>query len=222
MSTCTLTYYYDALCGWCFGLSDTMSKIHEHYHDKLNFKVMSGGLFVGNRAGLINEVAPHIGQGAYKSVEQATGIKFGKRFLEGSLKSGNMWLDSLPPAVALCIVKEIAPEKALQFSSALNKAFYVDGRLPEDLDTYISCAKECGIPFVQVKTKMTESVYRDIALAEFKYVSNQQVSGYPTLMLETPDKLFNLSNGQYSYEGFVENIDNVLVDIKSLNSAAAH
>jgi len=218
MSTYTLTYYYDALCGWCFGISDIMDQVQEHYQEKIDIKVISGGLFVGDRTGLINQVAPHISQGAYKSVEMATGVKFGRKFLEGPLKTGNMRLDSLPPAIALCIVKEIAPNKTLQFSAALNKAFYVKGCLPEDIDTYTACAKECGIPTDQIRAKMTESAYRDLALADFKYASKQQVSCYPTLMLETPEDTFQLTNGQYRYQSLVKTIDSLLVDVKPLDS----
>ena len=218
MNTYSLTYYYDALCGWCFGISDIMDQVQEHYQDKIDIKVISGGLFVGDRSGLINKVAPHIAQGAYKTVESATGVKFGKRFLEGPLKTGNMRLDSLPPAIALCIVKEIAPNKTLQFSAALNRAFYVDGCLPESIDTYTSCAKECGIPTDQLKAKMTDSVYRDLALVDFKYTSKQQVSCYPTLILETPENTYQLTNGQYSYQNLVKTIDKFLVDVKPINS----
>lgn len=210
MNKVTLTYYYDALCGWCFGISHIMGKIQQQYRDQINIEVLSGGLFVGNRAGLINEVAPHICQGAYLSVEQATGMKFGQAFLEGPLKSGDMRLNSLPPAIALCIVKEMAPQKSLQFSSLMNKAFYVDGRSPEDLETYTFCAKECGISVDAFETKMKDSAYSDRAQAEFEYVSDQQVDSYPTLRLTIAGKEYPLTNGEYSYEKIVATIDSLL------------
>ena len=68
-----LIYYFDALCGWCYGFSPVMSKVQEKYSGKLDIEVVSGGLFLGKRAGGVNEVAPHIKAGAYKSVERRTG-----------------------------------------------------------------------------------------------------------------------------------------------------
>ena len=94
-----LIYYFDALCGWCYGFSPVMSKVQEKYSGKLDIEVVSGGLFLGKRAGGVNEVAPHIKAGAYKSVERRTGVKFGQTFLEDVLKNGNMTPYDLSPAI---------------------------------------------------------------------------------------------------------------------------
>ena len=75
-----LIYYFDALCGWCYGFSPVVSKLQETYKNKIDFEVISGGLFLGNRVGTVNDVAPYIKAGAYKSVESRTGVKFGKSF----------------------------------------------------------------------------------------------------------------------------------------------
>jgi hypothetical protein len=42
-----------------------MEAIYFQYRDKIDFNVVSGGLALGERAGLINDVAPYIKVEAY-------------------------------------------------------------------------------------------------------------------------------------------------------------
>jgi len=91
-----IVYYTDVQCGWCYGFSPVIKKIYQNYQGLIDFEVISGGLFIGDRTGLINDVAPHIKAGAYKQVEAMTGVKFGPQFINHSLLTGTMTLDSLP------------------------------------------------------------------------------------------------------------------------------
>ena len=75
-----LIYVYDALCGWCFGFSPVMSTFAKKYQSEIEVQVVSGGMIRGDRIGPIGEVAPYIKE-AYKTVEDSTGITFGKAFL---------------------------------------------------------------------------------------------------------------------------------------------
>jgi len=122
MSTNKITYYFDALCGWCFGFTDVMEQIFQKYGNDIEFEVVSGGLFMGERVGKINDVAPYIKAGAFRSVEQTTGVKFGKDFLENALENNSMEMNSIYPAIALAIVKEVAPKKKMEYASTLLKA----------------------------------------------------------------------------------------------------
>ena len=42
----TLIYCYDAYCGWCYGFSEVMKKIHSEYKSTLEFEVLSGGMIL--------------------------------------------------------------------------------------------------------------------------------------------------------------------------------
>jgi len=43
MEKVKLIYYFDALCGWCFGFSPVISQLEKEFEDRLNFEVISGG-----------------------------------------------------------------------------------------------------------------------------------------------------------------------------------
>ena len=195
-----LTYYYDALCGWCYGFSPVMSKLKEKYGDQLEVEVISGGLFLGNRSGYINDVAPHIKAGAYKTVEDRTGVKFGAPFLEGLFGEGKTTLNSLPPSIALCIVKEHLPEKELVFAEMLLHAVYFEGFDPVDIQGYGKYAEKIGFDKDEFNSKMQNSKYESLALKEFEKFQASEFRGMPALVLQTAGKPVLLSNGYTSFE----------------------
>jgi len=132
MSDDKLIYYTDGLCGWCFGFSPVMTNISEYFNAQLSIDVISGGLFLGERTGKVNQIAPYIKQGAYKQVERTTGVKFGHGFLDDINGDERISLNSMPMAQALCIVKEQYPDKVLPFLKQLLDAVYIDGMNSDD------------------------------------------------------------------------------------------
>lgn len=210
MKDIKITYYYDALCGWCYGFSPVFNQIYTEYQSEIAFDVVSGGLFLGDRVGEINTVAPYIKAGAYKTVETTTGVKFGAGFLKKGLEEGNMTLNSLYAAIALCIVKADYPAHTVAFAGLLHQAFYVDGMNPVDIEGYTSYAAKLGIPSADLNAKMKASAYQEMALKEFQLASQQGIGGYPALVLEVDGKREVLSSGYVAYGVLKGKVDLVL------------
>lgn len=205
-----LIYYYDALCGWCFGFSPVITQIKKAYADKIEIEVISGGLFLGSRAGYVNDVAPHIKSGAYLSVEQRTGVKFGKPFLEDVFGAGKMTLNSLPPTIALCIVKDLLPEKELEFAETLLHAVYFDGIDPINLNGYIPYIEELGLDKNDFLSKMQNPKYEELAFKEFEKFRKSQYSGMPSLVVVTENGEKPLSNGYTNFDNIKSQLDAIL------------
>ena len=207
MQTAKLVYYTDALCGWCYGFSPVMRKIQEEYRNKIDIDVVSGGLFLNDRVGPIDKVAPYIKTGAYQKVEQATGVEFGNGFLNQK----DMVLNSLPPAIALCIVKESVPEKALDFVELLLAANYDHGMNPDDSKAYEKYAIQIGIDAQEFNIKMRNSIYAQKALEDFERYRSEGIQGYPSLVLETENKKYHLTTGFMPYEELKPLLEQYLV-----------
>ena len=189
-----IIYVYDALCGWCYGFSPVMTQFEAKYKDSLSFEVLSGGMITGGRIGPIGKVAPYISW-AYKEVEQATGVRFGDKFLNHTLKDGKAIFTSVPPAVALSVFKHLQPEKAVQFASELQKAVYFDGIEPENLSAYGQIAAKFGINADDFVSKMQEDFYKKSAEADFKKSSALNVNGFPTIFLERNGVYHTIGSG---------------------------
>lgn len=208
-----ILYFTDVLCGWCYAFGPVIYKVYDEYHERIDFELISGGLFIGESAGLINEVAPHIKQGAYKNVEELTGVTFGDAFLNGPLKNGSMVLNSVPPAMALCIVKEYMPEKVVEFADILHKAVYFDGMHPEDIPAYGIYAQKIGFNAQDFSVKMKDPAYYNKAYKDFLFYRKQDIHGFPTVVLEIAEKKIILVHGYASYEKFKYYLDEALTTV---------
>ncbi|KOY84312.1 hypothetical protein AD998_21750 [bacterium 336/3] len=209
MKKVKIIYVYDAICGWCFGFSPTMAKLKEHYQDKIDFEVVSGGLRIGKNVGSINETGAYI-RTAYKIVEETCGVKFGDAFVNETLKDGTMVLNSLPPAIALCIMKEKYPEKSFEFAGLLHKMYYVDGIEPENHEAYGTYAAKLGYDKTEFNKKMKDSIYINKAYKDFEYAQQLGANSFPTVLLEKNGKIEMLFNGFTNFDRAKKLIDNKL------------
>ena len=50
MKPTRLTYAFDALCGWCYGFAPALHRFATDNADRIELRVLSGGLFTGPRA----------------------------------------------------------------------------------------------------------------------------------------------------------------------------
>ncbi len=210
MSKPKIIYIYDAICGWCFGFSPVMAKFAENYADRVDITVVSGGLKLGDGVGTISEIAAFL-KDAYLDVEEETGVKFGEAFINGPLEDGSMVLNSLPPAIALSIMKERYPEKALAFAGMLHKMIYIDGIGPENYAAYGTYAEKLGFDEAEFYAKMLDPRYLEKAEQDFAYAKSLGVRSYPTLLIENEGKVEKLFGGYVPYERLTSIVDSRLL-----------
>lgn len=177
-----VVYVYDALCGWCYGFSPVMEKFYERHKDEIEFEVISGGMIKGNRIGPIGEVAGYIRQ-AYKEVEEATGVKFGRPFVKGVLEKGTAVFTSIPPAVALSVFKSRKPEKAIYFAMEIQKAIYKEGIDPSNNEAYGRIAAEFGLNKHKFVEDMEKAKFLELAKEDFHQAALYGVRSFPTVLL---------------------------------------
>jgi len=187
-------YFYDALCGWCYGFSPVIHQLYEQLESKMDFEVISGGMITGERVGRIGEVAGYISE-AYQTVEERTGATFGSDFLEGTLAEGSAVFTSVPAAVAMAIVKEEAPGKQVGFAHLLQRAIYFDGIPPAEAKAYAPYAEQIGIDPDSFTEKMKALAYRRKAEQEFQIAAQVGVRGFPTCFMKTGDQFHLIATG---------------------------
>ncbi|TVR76827.1 MAG: DsbA family protein [Saprospirales bacterium] len=189
-----LYYIFDPLCGWCFGFSDEMAKVAERYGDQMEIRVLSGGMVTGDRVGPIGETSAYIKE-AYKTVEEATGVEFGQAFLDHLFKDGSQIFSSLEPSIALVVMKELAPEYALDFAADLHRAIYVDGLPTTSFESYASYAVNYGLDRNEFLRKCRDPEMKRKAEVEFTLAANLGATGFPTLVYYNGRDLQVVSRG---------------------------
>ena len=212
---CTLFYCYDALCGWCYGFSPVIKKLEDSYKDILMFDVLSGGMVMPDNAQPISKMAKYVSE-AYKNVETLTGIKFGEDYLWHILNPDKSdWiLNSEKPAVALSILKEAHPERAVEIACDLQYALMYEGRDLTDSEAYRHLLPKYKIGAEEFYKKLTNQEYLDQAYYEFALVKQLGVNGYPTLLLQVSDsKFYMISRGYADHETIKERVNKVLQEM---------
>ena len=207
-----LIYCYDAYCGWCYGFSKVITRIEEEYRDTFDFEVLSGGMILPEKPQHFGGMANYI-QGVYKRVEELTGITFGQDFLWHVFNptETDWYPSSEMPAIALCIMKEYHPEKAVQMAADLQYALNYEGRDLTDKEAYRHLLPKYNIPEEEFYTKLKSEEYKQKAYYEFALVKQLQVTGYPTVLVQTGDsKFYLMSQGYTDYDSLKERLQNLL------------
>lgn len=214
----TIYYCYDAVCGWCYGFSPVMKNLAAEYKNTIVFDVLSGGMIMPDNAQPISVMASYI-QEAHKNVEKLTGVPFGQDFLWHIFnpEKSDWVLDSVKPAIALCIFKEYYPDKAIDMATDLQYALNYEGRDLTDDEAYRHLLLNYNIPENDFYTKLWSEEYLDKAYYEFALVKQLGVTGYPTVLMQVSDsKFYMLARGYTDYETITERIDKIMKEITLL------
>ncbi len=212
-----LIYCYDAYCGWCYGFSPIIKKIAEEYSFQLDVEVLSGGMMIGENKMPIEKIGPYI-QGAYKRVEEVTGIKFGDDFLwhTANPDKSDWVMNSEKPAIALCILKEIYPERQLEFAGDLQYALNYEGRDLDDDEAYKHLLEKYTISEDDFYTKLKSDEYKEKAYYEFALCKQLNVDSYPQVLIQLHSNKFYLITKSFStYEEVKKGIEKALTEIKA-------
>ena len=139
----------------------------------------------------IGVMAPYIQQ-AYRTVEERTGVKFGKDWLWHIFnpEDSDWYPNSEKPAIALAVFKDYHHDLAIPFAADLQYALHYEGRDLCDDEAYRHLLEKYGIPEEEFYTKLHSESYKEKAYMEFAQVKQLQVTGFPTVLLQVSDSKF--------------------------------
>ncbi len=210
----SIFYCYDAYCGWCYGFSPVMKKLSEAYAGKFHFEVLSGGMIVSEYVKPISAMAGYIRE-AYRTVEERTGIKFGQDYLWhiNHPEESDWFPDSMKPAIAMCVFKEIYPERQVAFAADLQYALHYEGRDLCDDEAYRHLLEKYSIEPEIFYSRLHYEIYKEKAENEFTVCRQLQVTGFPAVFLQaSPEKFYLLARGYTDHDIMQERIEKLLSD----------
>jgi putative protein-disulfide isomerase len=199
MKNVQVVYIYDALCGWCFGFSNVIKQLSEEYADDLDFDILSGGMIIGDREGLLD---PQFGKYILEIIprlEDHAGVKFGEPYKQ-QIADGSLYQSSLKPSIALAVFKTFDHQHAIAFASAMQQLQFVEGKNLEADETYIELAKRFGVDEAEFMQKLHSDESRSAALDEFKFIQQLGVTGFPAVIAIHRQEFYSVSKGFQSYE----------------------
>jgi putative protein-disulfide isomerase len=197
MSTATLHYIYDPLCGWCYGSAPLVKAAREI--EGLRFVLHGGGMMAGSARQLASE---NLRQFVLQHVTRITGMTgqpFSEAYTNGLLRDPTALLDSEPPTAAILAV-EAAAGRGADMLAHMQKAHYVEGRNLSDRAALASLAAEIGVEravFDAEFPKAQGSAVQAHMLDSRRMLSRVGGQGFPTFALETKRGLSMLDSARW-------------------------
>ncbi|MEU9188641.1 DsbA family protein [Streptomyces sp. NPDC048484] len=173
-----LIYVFDAYCGWSYGFAPTLTELVRRHPD-LDVEVVSGGLFTGRRRVPVREFG--YVQGANAKISESTGVGFGAGY-ERLIADGSFVMDSEAAARGVAALRQTAPDRTVELTTALQHAFYVDGMSLSDPATYRAVAEAAGLAPDTVVGAFTSPGSAAAAKDDFARAAQLGVQSYPTLL----------------------------------------
>lgn len=181
--TTILHYFYDPLCGWCYGAAPlvraarALLPVHAH----------GGGMLAGpHRQALTPQLRAHIRQHDAR-IAQLTGQPVGPAYLDGRLNALGTVLDSEPPTAAVLAAETLAG-RGLDMLARLQTAHYVDGRPVAAHSVLLEIAAALGLD----PAAFTGALERESGAAVQAHIQNTRdimarigAQGFPTFVLQT-------------------------------------
>jgi putative protein-disulfide isomerase len=203
-----ILYVMDAYCGWCYGFSSRLREFEAANRHRIAFKVISGGLFIAERARPISAY-PHIAE-ANAHIAELTGAQFGEPY-QRLLTEGRFVMNSEDAARGLAALRTVAPERGIDFAHRMQEAFYSEGRSLSDPDTIVDIAASEGLDTAKLRNLLTSEYTRKESLAEFSLARRLGVPSYPTLLLMDGAQAHSLPATGATIEALNERLNTLLL-----------
>ena len=183
MTTTTLHYIYDPLCGWCYGAAPLVKAARE----VLSVRPHGGGMMTGARRQAVTPqlrdfVKPHDAR-----IAQLSGQRFGQGYRDGLLHDTNAVFDSEPPTAAMLAVEVIAG-RGLDMLAQLQIAHYVEGRRIAERAVLIDVAAALGLDpasFAEALDRLSGEAVQAHIDETRAFMAQVGAQGFPSFVLES-------------------------------------
>lgn len=182
-------YVADAYCGWCFGFGPRLKEFEAVNGHRIAFRVISGGLFVGERARPMSDY-PHIPE-ANARIARLSGVSFGNAY-NSLLAHGSFVMDSTAAAEGLAALRAQDEARGIELFHMMQQALYEEGRSLSDSETYAGIASDMGLDPERTKRLLESGEAARLAQGDFARARQLGVSTYPTLLVVDGDRVQRL------------------------------
>lgn len=201
----TIWYFGDPMCSWCWGISDELSRVIDHYKDTLDFEMVMGGLRPGGGEEWNTEFKEFLRK-HWNHVNMASGKEFSHDIFEREQFN----YDTEPPSRAVVVVRFMYPEKAFDFLKKVSEKFYVQNQDPSEDEFYRGICEEMDIDYAAFKVLYHSQKFKQATFEDFRSAKEYGVLGFPTVLLEHKRRFTVITRGFNIAERLIDRIENVL------------
>ncbi len=191
-----LLYVMDPMCSWCWGFAPVFQSLAEQAQAQgVELHLIAGGLRTGSGAALDTTTRNYILE-HWQAVAQATGQPF--KF-DGALPDGFVY-DTEPACRALVTARSLDPQSAWPLVKLIQQAFYAEGRDVTQASVLVELAEKVGLPRIVFAEAFDSAEQHAATAADFTWVQDLGIAGFPTLLAERDGQLALVTNGYQPLE----------------------
>jgi putative protein-disulfide isomerase len=213
ISTPTIVYGNDPLCGWCFAIGLELLKARQELADEVAFRIECGGLVTGERVRPIALDRDYLVAG-FTQVKATSGREPGPNYWSRVVEPGTWVSNSEPACRAVLVAQKMEPGRAIEFSHALTDALYVNGALPDDPSTVRRVAEDVGINADELSSLWSSPDAVTLTADAFAHARQIGVRSYPSLYLEVGSHLRPILSGFATTDQIVSQIRTVITVLR--------
>lgn len=190
-----LLYVMDPMCSWCWGFAPVVEALAEQAAAaSVPLQIVVGGL---RRDQLAVDAAARV---RYLSYWQAVNASTGQLFdFERGLPEGLVY-DTEPACRALVTARNLHAPSAWTLLKLIQEAFYTEGADVTQASVLVQLAEQAGIPRIEFAEAFDSQAMEEATAADFTWVQDLGISGFPTLLAERDGQLALLTNGYQPLE----------------------
>lgn len=195
MHSTQLIYILDPMCSWCWGFNPVLQQVLKQAQAagvKVTLRV--GGLRTGQQAVLDETKRAYILQ-HWRTVAETTAqpFDFAKALPDGLL------YDTEPACRALVVARQLDESLVFAFLDSLQRAFYQDGQDITRANILRDLAIQTGYAQEAFSDAFDSEESQIATQADFTWVRNLAISGFPSLLAEHQQQYVLITNGYQPY-----------------------
>lgn len=191
-----LLYVMDPMCSWCWGFAPVAEALVQQARAAgFPLHLVMGGLRTGSGAAVDPSTRRYI-LGHWQAVQDATGQSF--RF-DDALPEGFVY-DTEPACRAVVAARSFDADIAWQLVKLIQQAFYREGRDVTQAAVLAELAEHAGLPRIEFAEAFDSAEHLMNTSADFAWVQDLGIAGFPTLLAERNGQLALLTNGYQPLE----------------------
>ncbi len=180
-----IKYFYDPLCGWCYGASPALEKAEAI---GITVETYAIGLFAGTNGPLLSPEWADYAWTNDQRIQKITGQVFSQDYRDKVLSNFGKRFDSWLPTVAVAAHEAKFPGQGLEFLRAIQKARYIEGLDNTDPEVLAKVAQKVGwnageFSMLLLDQKFQQQTQHQVLLNLAAHES-YRAKGVPLLVLE--------------------------------------
>ncbi|MBD9424650.1 DsbA family protein [Pseudomonas sp. PDM15] len=185
----------DPMCSWCWGFAPVVQALAEQAAAAgVPLQLVLGGLR-RERAALDPAARVRI-LSHWQAVNASTGQLFN---FNDALPEGFVY-DTEPACRALVTARGLDEQSVWPLLELIQEAFYAEGRDVTRAQVLVELAERAGIPRIEFAAAFDSVEAAEATAADFTWVQDLGISGFPTLLAERDGRLALLTNGYQPLE----------------------